>query len=453
MKKIFFSTLFAAMLPQLAEAAPKNIIYMIGDGMGPAYLSAYRYYQDNPATKVVETTIYDELWVGMASTYPDDDTVVTDSAAGATALATRIKSYNGAISVNHQHQPLTTMLEIAKAKGMHTGIVATSQINHATPASFMAHNKHRKNYNEIANDFVDNKAAGKFVADLMFGGGTQYFIRDDRNLVNEFKQAGFSYADNWQDLTKLSKLPALALLAPVGLPSALDSPVANPLQTMTEKALQLLTPSEKGFVLMVEGSQIDWCGHANDIACAMAEMDDFAKAIQVAKAYVDSHPDTILVITADHETGGLSLGAEGEYAWHSKVIKGVKHTATEISRLLLASTTTEVPKLWATLTGFELNEQELKNLLSAIQQAKNAVGNQSLTNLDNLTEAQEKVLAALHSAVKQPINHYSKTGWTSGAHTAIDVPVLAWGEQRADFAGFQDNTDIATKLIGYLEAK
>ncbi|MBU2279360.1 MAG: alkaline phosphatase, partial [Gammaproteobacteria bacterium] len=218
MKKIIFSTLFIAMLPQFAQAAPKNIIYMIGDGMGPAYLAAYRYYQDDPSTKAVESTIYDQLWVGVASTYPDDDTIVTDSAAGATALATHTKSYNGAISVNHQHQPLTTMLEIAKAKGMHTAIVATSQINHATPASFMAHNESRKNYNDIANDYVDNKIAGKFVADVMFGGGTQYFIRKDRNLVNEFKQAGFHYADSWQGLSQLNKLPALTLLAPVGLP-------------------------------------------------------------------------------------------------------------------------------------------------------------------------------------------------------------------------------------------
>jgi alkaline phosphatase len=453
MNKIFISTLFAAMLPQLAEAAPKNIIYMIGDGMGPAYLSAYRYYQDNPATKAVESTIYDELWVGVASTYPDDETIVTDSAAGATALATRIKSYSGAISVNHQHQPLTTMLEIAKAKGMHTGIVATSQINHATPASFMAHNEHRKNYNEIANDFVDNKVAGKFVADVMFGGGTKYFIRDDRNLVTEFKQAGFSYADNWQDLTKLSKLPALALLAPVGLPSSLDNPVANPLQTMTEKALQLLTPSEKGFVLMVEGSQIDWCGHANDIACAMAEMDDFAKAIRVAKAYVDSHPDTILVITADHETGGLSLGAEGVYAWNTNVIKGVKHTAPEISRLLLGSPANEIPKLWTTLTSIKLTAAEFAELTLALQQAKKVLGAKLPADLEDLPKTQEQALDALSAAVKKQINHYSKTGWTSEAHTAIDVPVLAWGKQRGDFAGFQDNTDIAAKLIGYLDAK
>ena len=453
MKKIILSTLFAAMLPQLAEAAPKNIIFMIGDGMGPAYLSAYRYYQDNPTTKKVESTIYDELWVGVASTYPDDDTIVTDSAAGATALATHIKSYNGAISVNHQHQPLTTMLEIAKAKGMHTGIVATSQINHATPASFMAHNKSRKNYTEIADDFVDNKVSGKFVADVMFGGGTQYFIRKDRNLVQEFQQAGFSYADNWQDLTKLSKLPAMALLAPVGLPSALDNPVAHPLQTMTEKALQLLTPSDKGFVLMIEGSQIDWCGHANDIACAMAEMDDFAKAIRIAKAYVDSHPDTLLVITADHETGGLSLGSEGIYAWNSKVIKGVKHTATEISRQLLATATADIPALWLKLTGIKLQEQEMQELQQALQNAKQVIGTQALTSLDGLSKTQEQTLNALHSAVKAPINHYSKTGWTSGAHTAIDVPVLAWGKQRADFAGFQDNTDIAATLIGYIEGK
>ncbi len=132
--------------------------------------------------------------------------------------------------------------------------------------------------------------------------------------MQEFKQAGFSYADNWQDLSKLEKLPAMALLAQVGFPSALDNPQPRPLATMTEKALQLLSPQPEGFVMMIEGSQIDWCGHANDIACAMAEMDDFANAIKVAKAYVDSHPDTILVITADHETGGLSLGAEGDYA-------------------------------------------------------------------------------------------------------------------------------------------
>lgn len=450
LKKVVLSTLFAAMCPALVQAAPKNIIYMIGDGMGPAYLSAYRYYQDNPATKKVESTIYDELWVGIATTYPDDDTIVTDSAAGATALATQTKSYNGAIAVNHSHQPLTTLLEIAKSNGKQTAIVSTSQINHATPASFMAHNKSRKNYNEIADDYMDNKVGNKLVADLMFGGGTQYFVRKDRNLVQEFQQAGFQYADNWQQLQQLNKLPALALLAQVGLPSALDNPVKQPLATMTTKALSLLQNSEQGFVMMIEGSQIDWCGHANDIACAMAEMDDFAKAIAVAKAYVDNHPDTLLVITADHETGGLSLGAESDYAWNKDLIKKVKNTAPEIAKALVQASAADLNKVWLEKTSMPLNNDELAALQQARTVAAASYAKIAGKNIDDKLETEADALKALAKVVKKHINHYSRTGWTSGAHTAIDVPVLAWGKYRTDFAGFQDNTDIAGKLIRYV---
>lgn len=445
MKAFLYTTLFAALLPTFSHAAPKNIIFMIGDGMGPAYLSAYRYYQDNPATKQVETTVFDQLWVGMASTYPDDDTIVTDSAAGATALATRTKSYNGAISVNHQHQPLTTLLEIAKAKGKATGIISTSQINHATPASFMAHNKSRKNYLEIADDYVDNKVNQQFVADLMFGGGTDFFIRPDRNLVNEFQQAGYQYADNWSQFNQIDRLPALALLAPVGLPSALDSSQPQQLTTMTATALALFSQRPEGFVLMIEGSQIDWCGHANDIACAMAEMDDFAKAVALAKAYVDQHPDTLLVVTADHETGGLSLGADGFYAWDHAKIKGVTKTAAELARIMAKASPAEVANVWLKHTSLNLTAPELQQLQDAHTMYLSAAKETS-------EPKQAKVqLDAIEEVIKHHINTHSRTGWTSGAHTAIDVPVMAWGTQRSDFAGFQDNTDIAHKLMSYLE--
>ena len=143
------------------NVAPKNIIYMIGDGMGPAYTTAYRYYKDDKKTKVVEQTIFDQLLTGMAKTSPDDDTIVTDSAAGATALATATKTYNGAVAVDTNKKPLKTMLQLAKSKSLTTALVATSQINHATPASFVAHNESRRNYNEIANDFIDHKINGK----------------------------------------------------------------------------------------------------------------------------------------------------------------------------------------------------------------------------------------------------------------------------------------------------
>ncbi|MBU2069900.1 MAG: alkaline phosphatase [Gammaproteobacteria bacterium] len=416
--------------PALTFSAPNNIIYMIGDGMGPAYLAAYRYMQDDLATKPVENTIFDELWQGMATTYPDDDTYVTDSAAGATALATGFKSYNGAISVNRQHIPIGTMMQLAKKLGKTNGIVASSQINHATPASFLAHNKSRRNYNEIADMYLDYRIEGKPVADVMLGGGTQYFVRDDRNLVSEFKQMGYQYADNWQQLSALTAAPALALLAETGLPAVLNSEQDSQLATLTTKALQLLTPAKKGFVLMVEGSQIDWCGHDNDIACAMAEMHDFAKAIAVAKAYVDQHPDTLLVITADHETGGMSLGAAGEYLWLPKVVGKVKATGRSIAQQLKkAESDAAALALWAELTSITLTDAEQKQLLATRQQDET-----TLRKLSN-----------------QLVAKYSYTGWTTGGHTAADVAVLAYGKEAKAFAGFQDNTQIAKKLMQYIQ--
>ena len=411
----------------MAETAPKNVIYMIGDGMGPAYTTAYRYFKDDPTTKSVEQTVFDTMLTGMARTYPDDHTVVTDSAASATALSSGHKSYNGAIAVDTDKKPLKTMLEIAKQRGMTTALLATSQINHATPASFAAHNESRNNYDEIANDYIDNKIAGKLPVDLMLGGGTKYFIRDDRNLVDEFKAAGYQYGDDIQNLKQITQLPAIGLYAAKGLPFALDE---NPtrLTKLTSKALDLLDNQNKdGFFVMIEGSQIDWCGHANDIACAMAEMDDFASAIEKAKAYVDKNKDTLLVITADHSTGGLTLGAHGQYKWEAAVVHGVKATAGTITQHLLESD--DLKSVWNKYTSIAFTpENKIK-----LEQAK-SMGDK-----------------ALNLAVKSIISDTSFTGWTTGGHTAVDVQVFAYGKGSEQFVGSQNNTDLADKLIHFIE--
>ena len=411
----------------MAESAPKNIIYMIGDGMGPAYTTAYRYFKDDPNTKVVDPTVFDTILRGMAHTYPDDHTYVTDSAAGATALSSGHKSYNGAIAVDTDKKPVKTMLEVAKERGMTTALVATSQINHATPASFASHNESRRNYDEIANDYIDNKIAGKLPVDLMLGGGTKYYVREDRNLVEEFKAAGYQYSDDFAAMSDLKQVPALGLFAEVGLPYALDE---NPtrLTQMTTKALDLLDDqNDKGFFVMIEGSQIDWCGHANDIACAMGEMDDFAKSIEQAKAYVDKNPDTLLVITADHSTGGLTLGAHGQYKWETDVVKGVKATAGTITKALLESE--DLKSVWQKYSDIEFTE----------------------ANAIKLSEAKKMGDKALVLAVKDIINHASFTGWTTGGHTAIDVQVFAYGKRAEDFYGSQNNTAIANKLIDFIK--
>ncbi len=424
------------------EDIPRNIIYLIGDGMGPAYTSAYRYFSDRPDTKHVEETIFDQLLVGMSSTYPDDDTYVTDSAAAATALATSYKSYNGAISVDHQYGELTTMMEMAKEMGKTTAIVVTSQINHATPASFLTHNKSRKNYDEIADSYLTNLINGRPIADLMLGGGTQYFIRKDKDLTQEFQSLGYRYIDKLSELSNLDSLPVLGLFAPSGMDSALGSQDPYRLTTMTKSALKLLSKQLVPFVMMVEASQIDWCGHNNDIVCAMNEMEDFAKTLEAVKQYIDAHPDTLLVATADHSTGGLTLGRDGEYKWKGKLLKQVKVLPEYLVQAIIKTPSVlDTPKsfsiFWSNKVNISMSAGSLERFRLNLMRQLNS----------------HKAVASLEKEIKRKIDKLTYTGWTTSGHNGIDVQIFAYGKGHQHFMGHLDNTQIAATLIEMINAK
>lgn len=430
------------------QTLPKNIIMVIGDGMGPAYTTAYRYFRDNPDTDIVEQTVFDRHLTGLASTYPAPVSgVVTDSAASATALATGVKSYNGAIGVDVNKKAVQTVLEWAKLQGKKTGVVVTSQINHATPAAYLAHNDSRKNYNAIADSYIDDGIN----ADLYLGGGWKYFIREDRNLVNEFKQAGFHYLDNYQDLATIpNNKPVLGLFADVGLPWALDDSNKHRLSAMTKTAVHHLVDLQKhdespdyGFFMLIEASQIDWAGHGNDISDAMAEMDDLAKTLEYLEHFVSHHPETLVIVTADHSTGGFTLAANGKYEWQAKNLRTMKHSVNYIAGTLATSEVNA--NNTKALFNFTLNEDELSLLIKAKTTAKGT--NNTNIYQDKNTSATE---LALLSQVKQIINTRTNSGWTSGGHTAIDVPVFAFGKQSELFTGLQDNTDIAKKIFTLL---
>ena len=179
------------------NAQVKNVIFLIGDGMGVSYTSAYRYLKDDPTTNFAEKTAFDNYLVGQQMTYPEDPAQnVTDSASAATAMSAGIKTYNNAIAVDNDKSEVKTVLEAAKEKGKSTGLVATSEITHATPASFGSHDISRKNMNAIADDYYDDLINGKHKVDVLLGGGTDLFVRQDRNLVDEFKKDGYSYVTN-----------------------------------------------------------------------------------------------------------------------------------------------------------------------------------------------------------------------------------------------------------------
>lgn len=432
----------------LPNSLPSNIIMVVGDGMGPAYTSAYRYFSDNPSTPEIEETVFDRHLNGMSSTYPAPISgVVTDSAAAATALATGVKSYNGAISVDVNKQPIQTVLEWAKLQGKKTGVVVTSQINHATPASYLAHNEYRKNYNEIADSYIDEGIK----ADLYLGGGWKYFIRKDRNLVNEFTQAGFHYIDSYDGLASLpNNKPVLGLFADTGLPWALDDSNKHRLSTMTKAGIHHLidlqksdTLADEGFFMLIEGSQIDWAGHGNDISDAMAEMDDLAKTIEYLEHFVEHHPDTLVIITADHSTGGFTIAANGKYEWHAGSLRTMTHSVNYIAKQLA---TNEInAKSTAELFNFELSQDELSLLNDSKDNAK--VDENKNMYQSKKTSASE---LALIKTVKSIMDTRTNSGWTSGGHTAIDVPVFAFGKQSELFNGLQDNTDIAKKIFKLL---
>ncbi|WP_115717683.1 alkaline phosphatase [Gallaecimonas mangrovi] len=426
--RYFIALTLALLSAPLLAKEPRNIIIMIGDGMGPAYTSAYRYFADDPTTPAIEKTVFDEMLTGMVSTYPDDpDTIVTDTAAAATAIATGHKTYNGGIAVDRQKVALSSVMDVAKRLGKSTGIAVTSSINDAVPAAFLVHNESRSNYNAIADAYFDDRIDGNFRADVMFGGGAQYFKRPDRDLEKEFQAAGYQFVSDAAGLAALTKGPALGLFADTGLPSAIDDTQGPRLAAMTAKAVQLLDQNPKGFVLLVDGSQIDWAGHGNDIVTAMHEVADFAKAVSWAKSYADGRDDTLVVVTADHSTGGLSLGAAGKYQWRADFLRKIPHSPNFIaSQLAQASKpATALPSL----LGFTPSKDETDTLMSA------------------LSDSQQ----ALVAAIKNLIDKRSLTAWSTPGNTAIDVPIFAEGVDKDHFAGFMDNTEIAKRLFALLQ--
>lgn len=458
-----------------ADVPVKNIIMIVADGMGPAYITAYRNFADDPTTEVIERTVFDDYYVGTASTYPAKISgYITDSAAAATALATGVKTYNDAISVDVNKQPVETVLERAKKLGKKTGVVVTSQINHATPASYLTHNELRRNYNEIADSYVDNG----FKADVYLGGGWRYFIRKDRNLVDEFKAAGFQYIDNYQGLATLSSdKPVLGLFGKTGLPWALDDENPHRLATMTKAAIKQLEGSQlqdgqpesnqpqdkNGFFMLIEASQVDWAGHGNDIAAAMHEMDDLAKTFAYLEQYVTDHPDTVVILTADHSTGGLSIGRKtaatnpnirSGYLWQPEILRTMTLSPETFAKQFDKSDLS-IQEM-SDLLNFELTQQEFDKLQASKASAASKVEAFHKTAKESRKSKYPPTVYRLIAAtLKNIIDVRTNTGWggisSSSTHTGVDVPVYVIGSEKQRFSGAIDNTDIAKQIFKLLE--
>jgi alkaline phosphatase len=408
----------------------RNIIFLIGDGMGVSFTSGYRYFKDNPTTIELESTEFGTYLVGQQTTFPNDPRFnVTDSAASATAMATGVKTYNGAVGIGNDGSKLKSVLEAAKERGKGTGLVATAQITHGTPAAFGAHAVQRKNMSAIADDYYDDLVNGNHKIDVLLGGGSGGFIRKDRNLVEEFTKDGYSYVTNLEEMKNDHNPQVLGLFAKGGLPKMIDRPKDVPsLADMTLSAIERLNKIDNGFFLMVEGSQIDWAAHDNDIVGVMSEMEDFEMAFKAAIDFAEKDGHTLVITTADHSTGGYTIGSQGQYNWFSSVVKAVKRTPDYIAMKIAKGANVK-----DTLTKYI----DLPLTSNEIRLVERAARTQKAKNIDN--------------AIEEIINTRSFTGWTTKGHTGEDVNVYAFGPGSERFKGQIDNTDHAKIIFDILK--
>lgn len=319
----------AATVPQ---PVIKNVILMIGDGMGLSQVSSSFYFG---ATEEPNFTRFP--YIGLSRTSSASHKV-TDSASGATAFASGIKTYNGAIGMDIHKQPVPTIIERIEGRNIATGVIATSSITHATPGSFYAHTTSRNLEDSIAAQLVTSSV------DFFAGGGLKYFNerKDSVDLLPALAQAGFQV-----DTSALGAVGTLMpdqkygyLLARKGLPGKVEGR-GDFLPDATRLALDYLSKrSDEGFFLMVEGSQIDWEGHGTRVEGIVQEVRDFDKAIGVALDYAEKHGNTLVIVTADHETGGFALSppmvrkqwryeeVQGSFYQDANALPSSAHTAT-----------------------------------------------------------------------------------------------------------------------------
>lgn len=345
--------------PALPAAKVKNVILMIGDGMGVVQVQLARLSLPDKSQGLHMDSMPHSAFVRTSSA----NSIVTDSAAAATALATGFKTNNGMVGVLPNGKVVPNIREAAAGIGKATGLVTTTTITHATPAGFGAHVSKRGDEADVAVQYIQKKI------DVLFGGGRQFFIpetaegskrKDGRDLIAEAKKIGYSVIGSREELLSVRPGKVIGLFQMGALTTDPPEPT---LAELTRKALELLSADRDGFFLMVEGGQIDWACHANDVAKAVKQTLDFDAAVGEALQFASKRKDTLVIVTADHETGGLSIQGSEEGGMEFKAVFSTKgHTAVHVPLFafgagadafhgLLDNTT--IPKIIAGLLGIK----------------------------------------------------------------------------------------------------
>lgn len=420
---------------QTRTKAPRNVIMMVMDGTSSGAVTLARWYKGRDLA-------LDNILAGGVRTY-SAESAITDSAAAATALATGNKTdehYIGLLPTKimipgkqddhpkHGFLPVANVLEGAKSVGKATGLVATSEIQHATPAGFSTHVPSRKQQDDIAEQQVYQGI------DVVLGGGTLHLTKrkDQENLQKVVKEAGYQWVDSRSELLKANANKIWGSFAEKSLAYDMDRPATRPsepsLAEMTGKAIQTLSKDEEGFFLFVEGSKIDWAAHNNDMIGMISDVLAFDEAVNEALEFAEKDGNTMVIAVTDHGNSGISIG-------NALTSRSYAHTPVDniIKPLKLAKRTVEGAL------------QDLKPDRSNIIEVASQYGINDLTNHDvRILKNSQNVGAVLSAMLARKAN----LGFTTGGHTGEDVFLYAYGPSHP--TGYLENTELAEAMAEFM---
>ena len=444
MKSKFLLTAFAASAAlAVSAAAPKYVFLFIGDGMStPQRMTADEFARASGHGHLVMNTFPHQATTRTCSA----SSLVTDSAAAATAIACGTKTYNGAIGVDTNKQPLVSSAYVAHAAGKKVGIVTTVTICHATPAGFYAHRPQRSMSYEIGVDLL-NSGFEYFAGGGLDGQNNKTNSADYcGDLYKIAPEKGYRLVENKADFLALK--PGCGKVwfkaCPGYMQFSLDADGSEPtLAEMTAKGAELLD-NPNGFFMMVEGGKIDGAGHGNDAAPNMRDVLALDEAVKVALKWMEQHPETLVIVTGDHETGGMTMGfaGTGYQFFMDRLARQKCSTGAFDGKLKQAAKAAEKG-------GGEFTFADATALLSAWY---GFIFDESSKDPMAVTKAEraelEKAFKAkkLSDAARRLMSAKAGVGWTSGSHTSLPVLTTAKGLNAEVFSGFMENTDISLRL-------
>ncbi|MBR4476801.1 MAG: alkaline phosphatase [Kiritimatiellae bacterium] len=440
-RKTIFAAVFAALAALVEAAQPKNVILFIGDGMGVAQrMVAETYSKKTGGGSLAINTMPNH----STTTTHSASSLVTDSAAAVTAIACGEKTNNGMLGLSPDGRRLESCAEVAKKSGKRVGIVTSVTINHATPAGFYAHRPHRSHLYEIGLQLTESGF------DVFMGGGLAGKYDGEKGNVYEIAKAnGYVVAEGRSGFDAISTIaPGTAKVwwrgGEQALPYAIDVEPGDDtprLPEITRRSIELL--GDDGFFLMVEGGRIDFAGHDNDGAANLFDTLEFDRAVAVALDYQKTHPETLVIVTGDHETGGMSLGASSTgYAFYVELLG--RQTCSS------ATFKTRYDELKKNGAGFDeaaaLVERSYGFKFGNSEEDPMALSENDIAGLrrhfdsDGFPDKARRIMQAK-----------AGVGWTSGSHTGVPVLTTAIGPGSESFTGLIDNTDIAKTLKSLME--